>query len=107
MKVQILLGDPHPTIPLQTAAIPTTLPLTQPAATVSKQPTGVATPKPTATATEDGFSVTQIYPQLALLCGESGSYSAICTFDTQANMLEIIAQPTESFSYGRPFVVRR
>lgn len=105
--------EPAPTMQLQTPVIPTTTPekipstptmppLIQPTATATKQLTSTATPMPTVTATEGGFSITQIYPQIALLCGEPGSYSAICTFDTQANVFEIIAQPTERFSHGRP-----
>lgn len=106
-------NEPTSTTQQQTVAIPTTpldkivltstiLPLMQPSATATKQPIGTTTPIPTATATEDSFHMIQIYPQIASLCGEPGSHSAICTFDTQANALEIIAQPTERFSYGKP-----
>lgn len=83
---------PTPATPFdKTGLTPTTLPFIQPSATATKQPTGTAMPIPTATATEDNFRMIQIYPQIALLCGEPGSYSAVCTFDTQANELEIIA----------------
>lgn len=89
--------------PEKTPSRSTTPPLIQPSIVATEQITGTVVPiPPIPTVIKNRFDIARIYPQIALLCGETGRGSSICIFNTQANVFGIIARATERFSYGRP-----
>lgn len=106
----ILQTSPSPTIPSlieePPLATPTLVLVEEPAVTIQPEQI-ISTATPTSLSTvasiEADNNNTRVFsPIIALQVGRSNINLSVAIFDTKSNNLELIAQPTDSWRYGKP-----